>query len=329
MTGPAELDPLKRSKRRRAARWLRGDGIEVGGLNNPLELPPGARAVYVDRASDEELREAYPELAESPLVHVAVIGDAEDLSGFDDEAVDFVIGNHLLEHLENPIRGLQEMTRVLKPGGVLFMALPDPRATFDRDRPRTSVDHVIAEYRNGTSDSRRGHYAEWVELAEPHVDFAARLATDREREARVEQLMAARHSIHFHVWLPGDFAEVLAAARRLADLRLEPLEFIPCVATGDDEYIFVLSKGDRLPAPADLELPVERDARRMTEQVGDLEAALAATRADLESLRAHLNAVETSRSWRLTEPVRKGSRALHVLAGRVKSQAASARSRES
>jgi ubiquinone/menaquinone biosynthesis C-methylase UbiE len=62
-----------------------------------------------------------------PFAPVSVIGDAHDLSAFADARVDFVIANHLLEHLEDPVRGLVEMCRVLRPRGVLYVALPHPR----------------------------------------------------------------------------------------------------------------------------------------------------------------------------------------------------------
>ena len=117
-------------RRRRAARWLRGSGIEIGALHNPLEIPAGVSVKYVDRLTVDELRHHYPELAAEPLVEVDLIGDAEHLQALPVGSQDFVIANHLLEHLEDPLRGLAEMTRVLRPGGILYIALPDPRLTF-------------------------------------------------------------------------------------------------------------------------------------------------------------------------------------------------------
>src|SRR5207253_1841289 len=82
---------------------------------------------------------------------------AEDLSAFDDNSLDFIVANHLLEHLPDPIAGLIEFHRVLRPDGALYMALPDSRVTFDRTRELTSPEHIIEEHRHGTAPNRAAH----------------------------------------------------------------------------------------------------------------------------------------------------------------------------
>src|SRR5207249_5036937 len=53
-----------------ARRYLRGTGIEIGALHNPLRLPRGVDVRYVDRMTVPELRRHYPELAGGPLAGV-------------------------------------------------------------------------------------------------------------------------------------------------------------------------------------------------------------------------------------------------------------------
>src|SRR6266566_4993136 len=79
-------------------RYLRGDGIEIGALFNPLRVPPEARVTYVDHAGLDELREIYSEhdWVQAP----DVIDEGERLEKFAHESVDFVIANHMLEHVE-------------------------------------------------------------------------------------------------------------------------------------------------------------------------------------------------------------------------------------
>jgi SAM-dependent methyltransferase len=226
------------------ARWLSGSGIEIGALHNPLSVPPGVDVRYVDRMTEGQLREHYPELSLENFVPVSVIGDAQDLSGLSTDTVDFVIANHLFEHLDNPIRGLREMVRVLRPGGVLYLALPDPRVTFDCEREMTSVDHVVDEYRNGPQGNRRAHFVDWVEKVEPHTHFGAAADVD----ARVQELMDEDYSIHYHVWRPDTFLDFLAAARAATGIELDMVGFAPC--DNDNEFIFVFLKGISQPPRA-------------------------------------------------------------------------------
>lgn len=53
--------------------------------------------------------------------------------------VDYIISSHNFEHIPDPIRFLQACEKVLKPGGVLSMAIPDRRTCFDYFRPHTTL----------------------------------------------------------------------------------------------------------------------------------------------------------------------------------------------
>jgi len=51
-------------RRRVAAAWLSGSGIEIGALHNPLPVPNTVRVTYLDRMNNSELLRQYPELSE-------------------------------------------------------------------------------------------------------------------------------------------------------------------------------------------------------------------------------------------------------------------------
>ena len=48
---------------------------------------------------------------------------------FHDHTLDYVVASHVLEHVANPIAALAECYRVIRPGGILYLVVPDRRAT--------------------------------------------------------------------------------------------------------------------------------------------------------------------------------------------------------
>lgn len=209
-----------------ARRHLSGSGIEIGALTSPLRVPPGVEVRHVDRKSREALiREEGPELAAGghdprAIPETDIVDDAGRLAGVADESVDFVIANHVLEHLEDPIGALENLVRVIRPGGVLFLTLPDARHTFDAPRPRTSIEHLRRDHEEGPAASRSAHYEEWARLIEHYAED--------DLEARVAEFARedARH--HFHVWELEGFLELLLALRlpcELLEARLCGIEF--------------------------------------------------------------------------------------------------------
>jgi predicted SAM-dependent methyltransferase len=188
-----------------ARRYVRGDGIEIGPLQHPLRLPPGARVRYVDVMSREQLLATHPSAVYGDprwVVEPDVIDDCERLGTFADGSLDFVIANHVLEHTEDPIGALENLVRVLRPTGVLFLALPDARYTFDAWRERTTIEHLLRDHNQGPEGSRFEHYREWA-----HIDCLP----EEKIPERVAELAreAARH--HFHVWELDGFLELLRA----------------------------------------------------------------------------------------------------------------------
>lgn len=197
-----------------ASIFLRGDGIEIGALHQPLSVPPVARVRYVDRMPVPELRRQYEELASLPLVDVDIIDNGEQLTTIGADTQDFVIANHFIEHCQNPVQTLQNLFRVLKTGGVLYCAVPDKRYTFDVDRPCTPLEHVMRDFSEGPAWSKRQHFEEWTRLVNKRTDEA-------EIEKEVLHLLSIDYSIHFHVWSATELLELVVAVQRMIRFELE------------------------------------------------------------------------------------------------------------
>lgn len=192
-----------------ARRYLTGSGIEIGAATFPLRVPPGVGVRYVDNFDRATLLSRVgrdfvgPGLDPDSIPEVDVVDDAQKLGAFANDSVHFVVANHVLEHLEDPIEALENFQRVTRPGGVLFLTIPDARYTFDAPRARTTVEHLLRDHHEGPESSRKQHYAEWATLIE---GIGEQGVADRAAE-----YAAADAHHHFHVWELDDFLSLLRA----------------------------------------------------------------------------------------------------------------------
>ena len=229
--GALAAPPFLQRRAHIADEYIGGSGIEIGGLNAPLPVPRDAQVRYVDRAPLDALRGHYPELEDQPLVEVDIVDDGERLATIGDESQDFVIANHFLEHCQDPIRALVNMFRVLTPNGVLYLAVPDKRFTFDRHRPRTSIEHLLDHFERGPEVDRRAHFEEWVRFVD-QVDDETAVAQ------RTDELMEQDYSIHYHVWTQADVVELLLLLRQRFSIVFD----VEVAVRNEHENIFVLRK---------------------------------------------------------------------------------------
>lgn len=193
------------------ARELQGSGIEFGPGVHPLPLGPFVRQIrYVDRFDRDSFAQSFPETAAArdhfpSQIDFRLNCDSDPfVERIGAASVDFAIANHLLEHLVNPIRFLEQVFAILKPAGRLFIALPDKRHVFDRDRPRTPLADVIGRYQGGETTLSDQRIIDFVRHVDPHsprfgpgsANFADEVAVHRQR------------SIHVNVWLVDDVIEL-------------------------------------------------------------------------------------------------------------------------
>lgn len=214
-----------------ARKHLTGEGIEIGALHKPLRTPCHVR--YVDRYSREGLRHAYPELAALPVVDPSIIDDGEKLTKVPPRSQDFIIANHFIEHCADPIGTLIVFVSKLRPGGAIYMAVPDKRYCFDSMRPSTTFDHLRADRVDGGAASRIAHFAEFARYS--HYQGKA---PEAEVQALAQHWLDVDYSIHFHVWTFDEFGEFLRGmiTEYIPEMELEE------AALSIDEGLFVLRR---------------------------------------------------------------------------------------
>ena len=211
-----------------AQRYIKGNGIEFGALHAGLSVPPGVRVKYADCEPVEKLSISYATVGS--IRAPDIVTDMHSNVGIDDQSQDFIIANHVLEHLEDPLRALGSIGRVLRPGGVAFIALPDKRFTFDVDREITLLSHLIRDYQEGPDWSLAGHYGEWCRCVD-------RLQGPAHAE-KVTLMLKERSNIHFHVWDHAAMAEMFSYVAEHPELGLK-VEFS---LMNDIEVIWILKK---------------------------------------------------------------------------------------
>jgi SAM-dependent methyltransferase len=246
----AQLPPLPVYLDARASyaqHYLFGCGIEIGPLHQPLTVPAHATVSYVDRMSAPDLRREYPELADWDLAEVDIVDDGELLATVPDESQDFIVANHFLEHTEDPIGTIETHLGKLRPGGILFYAVPDKRFTFDFKRPVTPLEHMIADHEEGPERSRAEHYDEWCRLVinDQSTGDPDLPASEEWVEQRARELEDAEYSIHMHVWTQAEFLRLILAIGERSGGALD----IEAAARVGIEFLVVLRKSGPLPAP--------------------------------------------------------------------------------
>jgi SAM-dependent methyltransferase len=183
-----------------------GNGLEIGGpseIFRPGQLIPvyercgkidhcnfSSHTIWSDRADEKRF---------GARVGTQFVAEASDLSTIPHGTYDFVLASHVLEHVANPLRALQEWTRVLKPQGTLLVVVPHKGGTFDHRRAFTSFDHIEADFQASVSEDDLTHLREIVELHDLDLDPAA--GSEQQFLERCMRNSSVR-GMHHHVFSP-------------------------------------------------------------------------------------------------------------------------------
>lgn len=176
--------------------YLSGLGLEIGASHCPLPYNvETTKMIYQDRLSQED-RQAEVALHDKNVDPAAIIKpdviSSAECCPFPDNHFDFVCNSHLLEHLANPVKAIFEWLRILKPGGYLYMIIPDMRETFDKDRPLTPADHLAHDYLDGVKEVSLEHYKEvFGDQAEEHYKLKTSFHVHTFTEESLKELLAS------------------------------------------------------------------------------------------------------------------------------------------
>ncbi len=121
----------------------------------------------------------------------------------EDNKLDFLVSEHVLEHIANPIKAMNEWIRVLNPGGHLYIFLPHKERTNDKFRETTSLSHLIEDYKKDVAYNDSTHLEEWFK----NVVEKGLMPEHYKHMDKAELLETA--SIHHHAWTEKEIVELV------------------------------------------------------------------------------------------------------------------------
>lgn len=153
MTGPqARVEGQTRLETRRdnvfATASRDSSALEIGPAHNGvLRKREGFHTKtvdYLDRAGLVEKYQGFQQYSADDIEEVDfVLAPGAAMGEVIAERFDVVLASHVLEHTTSLIDFINECSRLLNPGGVLALIIPDHRFCFDRFRDRSSLGSVI------------------------------------------------------------------------------------------------------------------------------------------------------------------------------------------
>jgi SAM-dependent methyltransferase len=184
---------------------LSGNGLEIGALHEPASIPEGAGVRYFDALNEVDAAALFREIPAERFVKVDFVGDLDNdgLRQFPDGAFDFVVINHVLEHVANPVKAVREVFRICRKGGIVIIAIPDKEYTFDRGREMTSWEHLWSDYVKDTRESDDSHYESFLRSAAPHV------FNEPPENLKIHIQLSRNRREHAHVWNSQSFEAFL------------------------------------------------------------------------------------------------------------------------
>ncbi len=152
---------IKFPESRLAHKYLDGlAGLEIGGsAHNPF----GLNTRNVDYTAETNQYKKLEEKFVGQALPVDIVAPGDNIP-LPDESQDFVISAHVIEHFPDPIKALKEWYRLIRKGGYIFMIVPHKERTFDKDRPRTTLQELIDRHegRIVPTPNPDDHYSVWI-----------------------------------------------------------------------------------------------------------------------------------------------------------------------
>jgi SAM-dependent methyltransferase len=239
----------------------RGVGLEIGASYSPVAPKASGLNIRVaDYIGQEELRKKYQTAAGVDISRIEpvdyVLGSRtlgeviEEKSQFD-----YIIASHVIEHVPDLLGFVLDCQALLKPAGVLALAVPDKRACFDFLLPLSTTGQVLQAHRS--RDRQPGPGAVF-DFEANRCELDGRFAWPLGSKGSVALAGSVDHAlgmaersgseyIDVHIWrfVPSSFKLLMRDLHAVASVELREKAFL---TTSDIEFYCFLSRQGQGPA---------------------------------------------------------------------------------
>lgn len=233
---------LSNPRKKYSLKYIEWNGLEIWAFWNPLFVDESrAQVKYVDYLPPDQIKDIIEGVKGENPVHIDYCLKADELTEIPDNSQDFLIANHVFEHLRDPIKTIIEWNRVLKKWGILFLTVPDMRRTFDIFRARTPLEHIVLDYKEPSLDRDFEAYKEFAHVTLGDTKW---VLSDADIEAEAKRLIETDYSIHYHVFLEQDVLDIFTWCREnnLTSFELIDVKHTSAWNISDNEFTLILRK---------------------------------------------------------------------------------------
>lgn len=238
-----------------------GRGLEFGPSHNPVApKSAGFRVETVDHLDRDGLIEKYRNHGVNldRIETVDHVWTGQPLTELirDHGQYDWIIASHVIEHVPDFVGFINQCATLLKPDGLLSLAVPDLRYSFDCMRWPSTTGDLIQAHLDKRSRHAPGKVFDYfttvvkrdgnIVWGDPGPGDYASVHTFEQAEQLMREAIETDKYCDFHTWVfsPTSFRLALADLRRLGMLELGEISLLDTVS---GEFHVTLGRGASIP----------------------------------------------------------------------------------
>ena len=300
--------------------------LEIGPLINPLFRKDSHDVYYADVDTKEQLYDLYKnhnlcppdELYDSIMPIDFVIHD-KYLNACGSKKFSVVYSSHVIEHVEDVIDHISDLSNILDEEGYIAFVIPDKRYCFDYAREVTPFRDILDVHINGRQRLARlsfdfsfNHHNAYS-IADYHnssTKFSSKLTTDHYDGDILELYRGLQETMNYHgdhywVFTYTSFLDILRDMLR-ANLLPFTLHYSAAPLVNTNEFAIILKKDTSILTDQRKRINEITRISCISEEFQDKTLILQQRQAlsNLQNIQDQYYAIQNAFWWRITKPAR-------------------------